>query len=220
MKKLLILLTVTIVASSCKENQPKRALPFIGNFDVEYKMVDGVEVADTVYPKMIDFTYLNQDSNTITNKDFANKVWIADFFFTSCPTICPTMTTQMKRVAKATEDLSNDLQLLSFSIDPKRDTPSRLTSYRKKYNIMQSNWAFLTGDEAKTHKLGIEHFQLFAGQDENSAGGYAHSPAFTLVDKEGYVRGVYVGTETKDVDRLIEDVRKLLKIEYGISGSK
>lgn len=202
------------------DNSPKRALPYIGNYDLEYSTVNGEKVVDTVYPKMVPFTYLNQDSAEVNNETYAGKVWIADFFFTSCPTICPTMTTQMKRLAVKLKDLDSDIQFLSFSIDPKTDQPRRLKRYREKYGIEHANWDMLTGDEEATHRLGIENFQLFAGKDPKSAGGYAHSPAFTLVDKEGYVRGVYVGTDTKDVDRMAQDVRKLLEIEYGVVGSK
>ena len=85
-----------------------------------------------------------------------------------------------------------------------------MTRYREKYGITSGKWDFLTGDEEKTHRLGIENFQLFAGKDPASAGGVCHSPATTLID-EGYVRGVYVGVETEDVDRMAEDVRKLLR---------
>lgn len=142
------------------------------------------------------------------------KVWIADFFFTSCPTICPKMTAQMKRLAILTKDLEKQIQFISFSINPTYDTPYRLRAYRKHFGIKVKNWQFLTGDEEATHDLGVNYFQVFANKDIESAGGYAHSPAFVLVDKEGYVRGVYIGTETKQVDQLQKDVRKLLAYEY------
>lgn len=212
MKKFIVAL-IGLALVACSENEPK--LPYVGNFDIEYKTVNGVEIADTVYPKMVDFMFLNQDSVETWGHDMEGKIWISDFFFTSCPTICPTMTTQMKRVAKGLEDVQEQIQIMSFSIDPKRDQPSVLRRYREKYGITNKNWIFLTGDEARTHRLGIENFQVFANEDPNSAGGYAHSPAFTLIDKEGYIRGVYVGTETEDVDRLIKDVHRLIETEYG-----
>ncbi|MFT7344386.1 MAG: protein SCO1/2 [Lentimonas sp.] len=209
-----------ILALSSCDAQPKRALPYIGNFDLEYSTVDGEEIVDTIYPKMTEFSYLNEDSVMISSEDMKGKIWVSDFFFTTCPTICPTMTSQMKRLNKKTEDLASQIQFMSFSINPTRDTPRKLKEYKKRHGISVSNWHFFTGDEKKTHKLGIEHFQIFAGQDDLSAGGYAHSPAFTLVDKEGFIRGVYIGTDTKDVDRMADDIRKLLKIEYGYTGSK
>lgn len=201
---------------SCTNKSKLRVLPYIGNYDVMYDTVDGVEVADTVYPKIPFFSFLNQDSLKVTSENLKGKVWVADFFFTSCPTICPKMTNQMKRLSLKTKDLSEEIQFISFSINPKYDQPTQLKKYRKLYGITSKNWVFLTGNETKTHALGVDYFQVFANKDIASEGGYAHSPAFVLVDKSGYVRGVYVGTDTKQVDQLEKDLRKLLKYEYNV----
>lgn len=210
----LVLLVSWIVIVSCTEQKKVRVLPIVGNYDVEYDTIDGVEVSDTIYPKIPNFTYLNQDSIQITSSAMKGKVWIADFFFTSCPSICPKMTSQMKRLSILTKDLEKHIQFISFSINPSYDGPSKLRAYRKHYGITAKNWEFLTGNEEATHALGVDYFQVFANKDIESAGGYAHSPAFVLVDKEGYVRGVYIGTDTKQVDLLQKDVRKLLAYEY------
>ena len=210
----LVLLVSWIVIASCTEQKKVRVLPIVGNYDVEYDTINGKEVTDTIYPKIPNFTYLNQDSMQITSSAMKGKVWIADFFFTSCPSICPKMTSQMKRLAILTKDLDKHIQFISFSINPTYDGPSKLRAYRKHYGITAKNWQFLTGDEEATHALGVDYFQVFANKDIESAGGYAHSPAFVLVDKEGYVRGVYIGTDTKQVDLLQKDVRKLLAYEY------
>ncbi len=210
----LVLLVSWIVIASCTEQKKVRVLPIVGNYDVEYDTIDGKEVADTIYPKIPNFTYLNQDSIQITSSAMKGKVWIADFFFTSCPSICPKMTSQMKRLSILTKDLEKHIQFISFSINPSYDGPSKLRAYRKHYGITAKNWQFLTGNEEATHALGVDYFQVFANKDIESAGGYAHSPAFVLVDKEGYVRGVYIGTDTKQVDLLQKDVRKLLAYEY------
>jgi protein SCO1/2 len=213
-----IILGVLMSCSSSK--QKKHVLPFIGNFDIEYKLVDGVEVTDTIYPKIPFFHFTNEFGKEITSSQLKGKVWIADFFFTSCQTICPLMTTNLKRLNKSTQDLKDEVQFISFSIDPERDTPLTLMRYKTHHGIKSANWTFLTGDEEKTHLLGIENFQIFAGRDEESQGGFAHSGAFTLVDKEGFVRGVYLGTDAKQVEKLEKDLRLLLSEEYGISGSK
>ena len=210
----LVLLVSWIVIASCTEQKKVRVLPIVGNYDVEYDTINGKEVTDTIYPKIPNFTYLNQDSIQITSSAMKGKVWIADFFFTSCPSICPKMTSQMKRLAILTKDLDKHIQFISFSINPSYDGPSKLRAYRKHYGVTAKNWQFLTGDEEATHALGVDYFQVFANKDIESAGGYAHSPAFVLVDKEGYVRGVYIGTDTKQVDLLQKDVRKLLAYEY------
>ena len=213
-RSFLLLILISSLIISCTTDKKVRVLPIVGNFDVEYDTIDGKEVADTIYPKIPAFSYINQDSIKITSKSMQGKVWIADFFFTSCPSICPKMTSQMKRLSILTKDLEKHIQFISFSINPTYDTPTRLRAYRKHYGIKAKNWQFFTGDEEATHKLGVNYFQVFANKDIESAGGYAHSPAFVLVDKEGYVRGVYIGTDNKQVDLLHKDVRKLLEYEY------
>lgn len=209
-----------LIASCTSKEEKKHVLPFIGNFDIEYKLVDGVEVTDTVYPTVPYFYFRNQDSVLVKSTDMKGKVWIADFFFTTCPTICPTMTKNLKALNDATQDLKKDVQFMSISINPDHDTPSVLKKYKKHHGITATNWQFFCGDEEETHTLGIENFQIFAGRDDEAEGGYAHSGAFTLVDKEGYVRGVYLGTDKKQVEQLEKDLRLLLKEEYGIDGSK
>jgi protein SCO1 len=217
----LLSLIFSIVACKNQEQEnAKRILPFIGNADVEYKIVNGVEVADTVYPKMVDFTFTNQDSITVDSKDLKGKIWVADFFFTSCPTICPKMTKQMIRLNENLKDLENEIQFLSFSINPTTDQPHVLKAYKKHHHITAKNWEFLTGNLEYTNELGINHFLLFGHEDPQSEGGYAHSPSFSLVDREGFIRGVYNGTELKEVDRLEDDIRKLLAYEYNVTGSK
>ncbi|MFZ9028881.1 MAG: SCO family protein [Crocinitomicaceae bacterium] len=214
----LVLLSIAIV--SCAETQEQRALPILGNKDVIYDTIDGKEVADTLYHTIREFEYVNQDSITVTSKDLKGKVWISDFFFSHCPTICPPMTSQMKRLNANLADLADHVQFLSFSIDPKRDGPKRLREYMSEHGIKSENWMFLTGDEAATHELGVNYFFVAATDDADEPGGYAHGDIFTLVDTAGRVRGIYHGTETRAVDSLERDVRKLLKIEYGIEGNK
>ena len=219
-KALFSLLTIMLILASCQEKKPK--LPYIGNFDVVYKKVGGKAIADTIYPTIPNFSYLNEDSVIVTNETFKNKVWIAEFFFATCPTICPIMNSQLKNLNKETMPYADHIQFLSFTINPSNDKPSVLKDYRKENGITAKNWTFLTGDEAATHRLGIENFQIFAGRDAEAEGGYAHSGAFTLVDKKGYVRGVYAvtnfdGTVNKnEYKRLKKEIIELLKYEYNI----
>lgn len=221
MKNTLLIFSILFILFSCNTKQEKaHVLPFIGNYDVEYYLVDGIEKTDTIYPKIPFFYFYNSDSSLVKSTDMKGKVWIADFFFTTCSTICPTMTRNLKDLNESTQDLKEHVQFLSITINPNHDTPSVLKKYKEHYGINSSNWMFLTGKEEETHLLGIENFQIFAGRDDESQGGYAHSGAFTLVDKEGYVRGVYLGTDPKEIEKLEKDLRKLLKEEYGIPGSK
>jgi protein SCO1/2 len=213
-----LLVLVSIVLTACKDENV-RALPILGERDVEYSMVDGVEVSDTIYHKVPSFKYLNQDSIMITSESMKGKVWVADFFFSHCPTICPPMTSQMKRLNLETQDLSEHVQFLSFSIDPERDTPVRLREYREIYDIQVSNWHFFTGDEDATHLLAKSFFNG-AERDAEADGGFGHTDYFAIVDTEGYVRGIYQGTNPEQVDLLQLDLRKLMDIEYGVTGSK
>jgi protein SCO1/2 len=220
MKYYFFILSFLLLVACNSDKKKVHVLPFIGNFDIEYKLVNGTEIADTVYPTIPFFYFLNEDSVIVRSTDMKGKVWIADFFFTSCPTICPKMTRNLQKLNTATKDLKDHVQFMSISINPDYDKPSVLKKYKDHYGITSSNWVFLTGKEAETHALGIENFQIFAGRDDESEGGYAHSGAFTLVDKEGFVRGVYLGTELEQVKQLEIDLRKLLKDEYEIVGSK
>lgn len=219
MKLITTVAFILILVASCKTEQGKKpqALPYFGNYDIEFSETDGIKAVDTIYPKIPAFSYLNQDSVVITSKSMKGKVWIANFFFTSCPSICPPMISQMKRLNILTQDLAPEVQFMSFSIDPKTDQPSVLKDYIKNNGIQTKNWYFFTGNEAKTHRLGVMHFMVHADKDPMAAGGFAHSDGMVLVDREGYVRGIYRGTQTKDVDQLNNDLRKLLDIEYGIN---
>lgn len=204
---------------SCQENN-QRTLPILGHYDISYRQHNGKTITDTIYQRIPDFTFFNEDSTVVTNKNYAGKVWISEFFFANCRSICPIMNTQLKNVEKALGKYNKDIQYLSFTIDPTNDTPSKLKVHKTKLGIRNPHWAFLTGNEAFTHQLGIEHFLIFAGREEEAQGGYAHSGAFTLVDKKGYVRGVYevvqpdLSVNKKEFQRLINDVKTLFDYEY------
>lgn len=219
--KLFLIGILSVLTFACGEDEDKNtlALPILGERDVEYKTVDGEEVADTIYHQVPEFEYINQDSIWIDSKDLKGKVWVADFFFTHCPSICPVMTTQMKRLNILTKDLEKQVQFLSFSIDPERDQPSRIREFIKMHGIEAKNWHFLTGDEEETHLMAKFYFNG-AERDPEAEGGFGHTDYFALIDRKGYVRGIYRGTDSKEVDRMEKDIRKLLKHEYGVVGSK
>lgn len=216
MKQILFLGLVAILFSCTEEVETKKVLPILGNYDIEYSLLDGKEVTDTVYQTIPFFSFLNQDSARVKSTDLKGKIWITDFFFTTCTTVCPKMTTQMKRLHAMTKDLEDQVQFISFSINPTKDKPSILREYRKNQGIDAKNWIFLTGEEEETHRLGVDNFLIAAIKDESATDGFVHSEAFTLVDKEGHVRGVYNTADPSQVDQLNEDLRKLLKYEYNI----
>lgn len=214
----LFTLVLLIFLSACEAVESSRSLPYIGHYDLEYSIKDGLQVIDTVYQPVQSFTYQNQDGLQVTNKNYANKVWITEFFFSTCPTICPIMTVQMTKLFEEvnTMDKKDQVQFLSFSIDPEKDTPETLKRYKNLYCKNCENWDFLTGDEKFTHRLGIESFKIFAGREEQAEGGFAHSGAFSLVDTKGFLRGVYNITgfdgsvNNLEYYRLLEDLKVLL----------
>ena len=195
--------------------EKKKVLPILGNYDIEYSTVDGKEIVDTLYHTIPRFSYLNQDSVKMKSEEFEGKVLIVDFFFTHCPSICPPMTAQMRRLNLKTKDISEHLEFLSFSIDPERDTPSRLRWYIEEKGIEANNWNFFTGNEDATHLLAKDFFNG-AERNEQIDGGFGHTPYFILVDREGYPRGLYNGTLVDEVDQMERDIRKLLKQEYKV----
>lgn len=216
--KSFLFIFLILFAFGCDEST--RKLPYLGNADVVYYEKKGVVYSDTVFPKIPSFKFLNQDSIWVNNKNYKDKIWIVEFFFTSCPTICPIMTNQLKRLHRDLEKENAESQkimtFLSFSIDPSKDKPSLLKTYKQHNGITYKNWDFLTGNEKLTHKLGIENFLTFAGKDELEEGGYAHSGSYTLVDRKGYVRGVYAVTNfdltvnEDEYKRMFNDINTLI----------
>lgn len=200
---------------SCEEskNKGQNGLPYIGHYDIAFENSDGYSIGDTIYHKVPEFLYVTQDSTALSSEDIKGKVWVAKFFFSTCPTICPPMTSSMKQLREDMHEFDNDLVYLSFSINPKKDTPSRLKEYIAEHEIENTdNWFFLTGvEEEETHLLGTEGFKIHAMSDDNAPGGYAHSPNFILVDQNLHIRGLYDGLEPSEVNQLKEDIKKLLK---------
>ncbi|MAO71478.1 MAG: hypothetical protein CMD02_03085 [Flavobacteriales bacterium] len=136
-----------------------------------------------------DFAFLNQSNDTITNADYDNYIYIADFFFTRCPTICPVMTYNMKYIQKKL-NIYPGVKFLSFTVDPENDTPEVLREYIKSMRINDENWNFLTGSKDSIYSIANSYF-AHASEDSTQPGGYSHSGQLILVDKEGRVRSGY-----------------------------
>ena len=191
---------VFLVVLGC---QQEKKLPFLGPKEIGKQ-------GDTLYHKIPDFKFLNQDSLWISEKDMAGKIYVADFFFTTCPTICPKMKTQLLRIYdKFAED--DRIRILSHTIDPEFDGVRVLKDYAKKLNITSPRWNLLTGKKSDIYRLGEKSYMVTAQEDANEEGGFVHSGAFILVDQNRHVRGIYDGTKEEDVNHLIEDIGVLLK---------
>ena len=188
-------------------------LPYIGFHDVDIKMVDGKQITDTIYHTVPPYYLLAQDSSEFTNDRVKGKIHVANFFFTSCPSICPKMTEQMKQLQEKTSDIE-EIVFLSHTIDPDRDSIPKLRSYIASHEIDTHNWYFLYGEREYIHNLGKEGYMVNAMIDEKAEGGFLHSEHFVLIDREGHVRGLYVGTEPEEIEKLNQDIRRLIKGEY------
>ena len=209
MKKLLLFLLFPVaLAISCSSPSEKTSetaeLPILGE-----RYVDDNQ--DTVYHSIADFTFINQAGDTIRKEDMVGKIYVADFFFTTCPTICPVMKKEMLRVYEQFKGEPN-FRILSHSIDPSHDTQAVLKDYAEKLGVPDAaTWNFLTGDQEKIFEIGQTSYLTTTMADDMEPGGFLHSGAFLLVDQQGRIRGVYDGTKTEQVDRLLADIPKLLK---------
>ena len=197
----------------------KAKLPFLGNPDIVVTIKNGKECMDTVYPKIPAFTFLSHDSIPLTQDSFKGKMWVVEFFFATCPTICPKMNQSMLQLQD--EFYGNpSFGLVSITIDPSNDTPQFLDEHARMLGVKHYNWNFLTGDKEYIFNLANKGFNLYAGENNKVAGGFEHSGLFALVDKEGKIRCrkdaqgnpilYYDGLDPKGVEAIKEDIKKLL----------
>lgn len=176
------------------------------------------------------FSFTNQEGQTITNEDYLGKVYVVEFFFTTCPTICPRMSRNLVDVQNKFKDFES-FGIASFTINPDFDTPEVLKSYADNYGVTNPNWHFMTGDETKIYDLANNGFTIYAGKNNEAEGGFEHSGNFALIDKNGYIRSrldaygnpmiYYKGIvsleeqeedgEQEEISVLIEDIQKLLR---------
>lgn len=163
---------------------------------------------DTTYHTIAPFQFVDQDSSIVTNADFQGRIYVADFFFTSCRTICPIMKTQMLRVYEATVDMT-DVLLLSHSIDPEWDTVALLHNFAQRLGVESKRWHFVTGVKDSIYKIAQTSYYATAMEDRTEPDGFIHSGAFLLIDRKGRIRGKYDGTREDDVNRLIGDIKRL-----------
>lgn len=210
MRKLLISSIVGLLAFSCGSQYEK--LPILGRNQIKNVSFENGIKADTVYHTIKDFSFTNQNGDEVSQDTFKDKIYIADFFFTTCPTICPIMKTQMLRVYKKYKNNSNVL-ILSHSIDTKHDSVSVLHEFADRLGVTSDTWHFVTGDQEEIEDIGQNSYMVTVREDRDEVGGYLHSGAFLLIDKERRVRGIYDGTKKEKVDFLLKDIDILLK-EY------
>jgi protein SCO1/2 len=212
MKKLIYVALAATLLAACKfNNSTDRVLPIYGNRHAVTKTVNGQTVTDTVYQTIPPFKFINQYADSIGDKNLDGKIYVADFFFTSCPSICPIMQRNMLNVYNAFKS-DPEIKILSFTIDPKYDSVKVLKKYADKLGVSGNSWWFLQGNKDTTYKIAQNNFLVAVNQDSTVPGGYVHQGYFVLVDKEKRVRGAYDGTNPQQVGQLITDI-KILKSE-------
>ncbi|HVI43953.1 MAG TPA: SCO family protein [Chitinophaga sp.] len=189
---------------------PESKLPVLGEPTVSRHFSGGKEIAVTTWPKIPPFSFTGQDGRLVTEKTFAGHIYVADFIFLSCPSICPKMTAEMKKVYDAFTKEDRVL-FLSHTIDPERDTVPRLYAYAEAMHIDHQKWRFVTGDIDSIYKIAEKSYFSTATKDSAAPGGYIHGGGLLLVDTDRHIRGVYNGTNDKEAERLIADIKKLLK---------
>ncbi|WP_428331460.1 SCO family protein [Mucilaginibacter sp.] len=209
MKKLIGAIAIIFLYSACKFNSSEtKTLPIYGTRQAVTKTVNGQTVTDTVYQTIPAFKYINQYGDSISSKNTDGKIYVADFFFTSCPSICPVMQRNMLTVYN-TFKANNDVKILSFSIDPKYDSVKVLKKYADKLGIEGNMWWLLQGKKDDTYKLAEKSYLVAVNQDSTVPGGYVHQGYFVLIDKQKRIRGSYDGTSPQQVAQLVEDIKTL-----------
>ncbi len=206
--KNLLFLGFISMFSSCG---PTGKLPIYGDRSPMTRIINGKTVIDTLYKTIPHFSYLDQDSNLIENKNLLGKIYVADFFFTSCPTICPIMQKNMVKLSNVYAQ-DEDIYFVSYSIDPTHDTVQKLKKYANQLGISGKHWYLLTGNRDSTYKLAEKGYFATAKSDSTAPGGIVHSGGLILVDKLQRIRGIYDGTLDDEVEKLKGDL-KILKAE-------
>ena len=213
LEKLYVILLMSLVCS-CSNSKENQQLGLLGPKKIITDTVNGKVSYDTIYHKIADFSFVDQDSDIVTNKTFDGKIYIADFFFTTCPTICPKMNAQLVRVYDKFKDNPN-IKILSHTIDPVHDTVAVLKHFADRLGVSSNIWHFVTGNQDDIYEIGQNSYMVTAMEDKTAPGGFLHNGALILVDPERRVRGIYDGTKEDDVNRLMNDIPELMA-EYGM----
>lgn len=170
------------------------------------KTEKGRQVNDTVWHKVRNFTLENQFGNKVSLDQLAGRVVIVDFFFTSCPSICPKLTRNMKTLQTAFKKTDSLVRFVSITVDPLRDSASRLKAYGDKFGIDHDTWWMLTGNRQEIYDLALNEFKANIASEGNIDTGFIHTEKFFLLDRDKVVRGWYNGLDSVNLDRVIKDV--------------
>ena len=187
---------------------PKETLPIYNPSDINPQLVDKSLQVKNKNHKVSDFILINQNGKTITQKDFEDKIYVVDFFFTRCPSICPIMTNNMNIIQEAFIN-DDDLMLLSLSVTPDIDSVSVLKKYAIDKGVIDEKWHITTGDKKHIYNLARKSYFAVTEQGDGDLQDFIHTPNFILIDKKKQIRGIYDGTNDADVKRIIDDINSL-----------
>jgi protein SCO1/2 len=188
--------------------KPAKSLPIYNPSDVNPELVDTTVQYISKYHTISDFSFTNQNGKSITQKDYEGKIYVADFFFTTCKSICPKMTTNLVEVQKAFLDNSK-VKLLSFSVMPDVDSVSVLKEYAKINSVIDSKWNLVTGDKKAIYAMARKSYLAVKQGKPEELYDMVHTENFVLVDSKKRIRGFYDGTKKEEIQRLIEDINWL-----------
>lgn len=198
-------ITISLFYSALK---PAKTLPIYNPSDVNPELVDSTVQYISKYHTIADFSFVNQNGKTITQKDYEGKVYVADFFFTTCGSICPKMTTNLAEVQKAVQNNPN-VMLLSHTVFPEIDSIPVLKAYAKKHGVIDSKWNLVTGDKKEIYTMARKSYLAVKLGKPSELYDMVHTENFVLVDQKRRVRGFYDGTKKEDMKQLIEDINFL-----------
>lgn len=203
--KTVLFFTVVIVFMCACEQAPKNELPIYSPVDFNPKLVDkGLQAKDRDH-KVTNFSLINQNGDTITQKDYKNKIYVVDFFFTKCPSICPVMTHNMAKLQHVFKD-DHQIKLLSISVTPEIDSISILKTYATKNKVIDSKWNITTGNKKHIYNLARKSYFAVVNEGDGGLQDFIHTPNFVLIDKKKQIRGIYDGTNDEEIQRLIDDI--------------
>jgi len=201
----LIVFSVVTISLFYTALKPKKTLPIYNPSDVNPELVDSTIQYKSKYHTIADFSFVNQNGDTITQKNYEGKIYVADFFFTTCGSICPKMSTNLIEVQKAV--LNNPkVMLLSHTVFPEVDSVSVLKAYAIKYGVVDSKWNLVTGDKKEIYTMARKSYLAVKLGRPDQLYDMVHTENFVLVDQKRRVRGFYDGTNKEDIKRLLEDI--------------
>lgn len=177
---------------------------------VNSELVDSTLQSRRKYHKIADFSLINQNGKIITQDDYKDKIYVADFFFTTCQTICPIMTSHMADVQKEVMN-DDEVMLLSHTVTPEIDTVEQLKRYAQEKGVNDAKWNLVTGDKKQIYELARKSYLAVKDQGDGGVYDMIHTENFILVDKKKQIRGFYDGTLTEDIERLLDDIKILKK---------